>query len=103
MKFSCLSTYFHVIITCNGVYSAHSGSLNGKSIRTGAEKCWNRSWHLYKRRKEVKPMLVLLPEQGQGLVEYALILVLVAVVIIVVLLLLGPAVGNMYSNIVGSL
>jgi pilus assembly protein Flp/PilA len=38
-------------------------------------------------------------EEGQGLVEYALILVLVAVVVIVVLLLLGPAIGNIFSNI----
>ncbi len=38
-------------------------------------------------------------QEGQGLVEYALILVLVAVVVIVVLLLLGPAVGNVFSEI----
>ena len=37
-------------------------------------------------------------EQGQGLVEYALILVLVAVVVIVILALLGPAIGNIFSN-----
>lgn len=42
-------------------------------------------------------------EQGQGLVEYALILVLVAVVVIVVLALLGPAIGNIFSNIAQSL
>lgn len=36
---------------------------------------------------------------GQGLVEYALILVLVAVVVIVVLTLLGPAIGNIFSEI----
>jgi pilus assembly protein Flp/PilA len=42
-------------------------------------------------------------EEGQGLVEYALILVLVAVVVIVVLLLLGPAVGNIFSNILSFL
>ena len=42
-------------------------------------------------------------EEGQGLVEYALILVLVAVVVIVILALLGPAIGNIFSNIVGSL
>jgi pilus assembly protein Flp/PilA len=42
-------------------------------------------------------------EKGQGLVEYALILVLVAVVVIAVLLLLGPAVGNVFSNIIGNL
>lgn len=37
-------------------------------------------------------------EQGQGLVEYALILVMVAIVVIVVLALVGPAVGNLFSN-----
>jgi len=36
---------------------------------------------------------------GQGLVEYALILVLVAVVVIVILALLGPAIGNVFSTI----
>ena len=39
-------------------------------------------------------------EIGQGLVEYALILVLVAVVVIVILALLGPAIGNVFSTIV---
>ena len=39
-------------------------------------------------------------EEGQGLVEYALILVLVAVVVIVILALLGPAIGDMFSNII---
>ena len=38
-------------------------------------------------------MLFAPKEKGQGLVEYALILVLVAVVVIVVLALLGPAIG----------
>jgi pilus assembly protein Flp/PilA len=42
-------------------------------------------------------------EEGQGLVEYALILVLVAVVVIVILALVGPAVGNIFSNIVNTL
>jgi pilus assembly protein Flp/PilA len=36
-------------------------------------------------------MLFAPKEKGQGLVEYALILVLVAVVVIVILALLGPA------------
>ena len=39
-------------------------------------------------------------EEGQGLVEYALILVLVAVVVIAILLLLGPIIGNTFSAIV---
>ena len=44
-------------------------------------------------------MLFLPQEEGQGLVEYALILVLIAVVVIAILLLLGPVVGNVFSNI----
>ena len=40
---------------------------------------------------------------GQGLVEYALILMLVAIVVIVILALIGPAVGNMFSNVVSAL
>ncbi len=38
-------------------------------------------------------------EAGQGLVEYALILVLVSVVVIVILLTMGGQVKNMFSNI----
>ena len=45
-------------------------------------------------------MLFLPREEGQGLVEYALILVLVAIVVIAILLLLGPVIGNIFSNIV---
>jgi pilus assembly protein Flp/PilA len=42
-------------------------------------------------------------ERGQGLVEYALILVLVAIVVIAALLLLGPMIGNAFSTVNGSL
>jgi pilus assembly protein Flp/PilA len=45
-------------------------------------------------------MLFLPREEGQGLVEYALILVLVAIVVIVILALLGPTIGNIFSNII---
>jgi pilus assembly protein Flp/PilA len=48
-------------------------------------------------------MLFLPREDGQGLVEYALILVLVAVVVIVILALLGPAIGNVFSNIINAI
>ncbi len=44
-------------------------------------------------------MLSLKDDAGQGLVEYALILVLVAVVVIAVLLLLGPMIGNTFSTV----
>jgi pilus assembly protein Flp/PilA len=39
-------------------------------------------------------------EKGQGLIEYALVLVLVALVVILVLRTLGPAVGNLFSNLI---
>jgi pilus assembly protein Flp/PilA len=55
------------------------------------------------RGKEETVMLYMPREEGQGLVEYALILVLVAVVVIVILALLGPAIGNIFSNIVNAL
>ncbi len=45
-------------------------------------------------------MLFLPREEAQGLVEYALILVLVAIVVIAILLIMGPVVGNVFSNIV---
>ena len=39
------------------------------------------------------------PESGQGMVEYALILVLIAIVVIVILTTLGKQVNNVFSNI----
>jgi pilus assembly protein Flp/PilA len=40
-----------------------------------------------------------LGERGQGLVEYAAILLLVAVVVIAVLYLLGPMVANFFAQV----
>ncbi|MBP6179345.1 MAG: Flp family type IVb pilin [Anaerolineales bacterium] len=48
-------------------------------------------------------MLFLPKEKGQGLVEYALILVLVAIVVIASLMILGPMIGNTFSKINTSL
>ncbi len=42
-------------------------------------------------------------EEGQGLVEYALILVLVAIVVIAILVLLGPQVANIFSKVTNGL
>jgi len=42
-------------------------------------------------------------ESGQGLVEYALILVLVAIVVIAALTLLGPTIGGIFSEITNEL
>lgn len=41
--------------------------------------------------------------EGQGLVEYALILVFVSVVMVLILTVLGPGISNIYSNIVAIL
>jgi pilus assembly protein Flp/PilA len=38
-------------------------------------------------------------EEGQGLVEYALILVLAVLVVIFIVTVLGPQVSNMYSRV----
>lgn len=46
---------------------------------------------------------ILTGEKGQGLTEYALILVLVAIVVMIILALLGPAIGNVFSNIVAAI
>ena len=48
-------------------------------------------------------MLFAPKEKGQGLVEYAIILVLVAIIVIAIMRLLGPKIGNMYSSISSSL
>lgn len=64
------------------------------------------AWSNYQanlERKEVDLVLYAPKQKGQGLVEYALILVLVAVVVIVILALLGPAIGNVFSNIVNAI
>jgi len=45
-------------------------------------------------------MLFLPREEGQGLLEYGLVLVLVAVIVAAVLLLLGPIIGNLFSTVV---
>jgi pilus assembly protein Flp/PilA len=42
-------------------------------------------------------------EEGQGMVEYALILVLIAIVVILVLITLGNQVKNVFCNISGGL
>ena len=42
-------------------------------------------------------------EDGQGMVEYALILVLIAVVVIAVLMIVGNQIQNVFCNISGAI
>jgi Flp pilus assembly pilin Flp len=51
------------------------------------------------RRKEVVGMLTSVRERGQGLVEYAFLIVLIAIVAIATFLILGPAIGNAFTRI----
>jgi len=48
-------------------------------------------------------MLYLPREEGQGLVEYALILVLIAIVVIVVLGMLGDQISQIFEDITAGL
>ncbi|MFQ5921323.1 MAG: Flp family type IVb pilin [Anaerolineales bacterium] len=41
--------------------------------------------------------------KGQGLVEYALLILLVGIAVIVLLALFGVGVGNMFSNVVANI
>jgi pilus assembly protein Flp/PilA len=52
-------------------------------------------------KEEIK--MYLPREEGQGLVEYALILVLVAIVVIAILALLGPQISNIFSKVTSGL
>lgn len=53
------------------------------------------------RKLEVETQVVW--QRGQGMVEYALILVLVSIVVIVILLTMGNQIQNVFSNVVAAL
>jgi pilus assembly protein Flp/PilA len=44
-----------------------------------------------------------LSSRGQGLVEYAMLIMLVALLLIVLLVIFGEGVGNTYSGIISSI
>ncbi len=64
------------------------------------EPAWLKGWIRYARAHVSRSVT---PDNGQGLVEYALILVLVVLVAFVVVTLIGPWVGNDFSNIINTL
>jgi pilus assembly protein Flp/PilA len=43
---------------------------------------------------------MLYQSKGQGLLEYALLISLVVLIVLVLLFILGPRVGQMFSNVV---
>ena len=48
-------------------------------------------------------MLCAVREDGQGLIEYAFILLLVALLVMAVLLIAGPIIGNVFTKLNSSL
>lgn len=46
--------------------------------------------------------MLFFPPRGQGLVEYAMIILLVGIAVIVLVALFGSGVGNMFSNVVAN-
>lgn len=42
-------------------------------------------------------------QKGQGSTEYGLSIMLVGIVVIIILWLLGPAIGNLFSDVVSSI
>jgi Flp pilus assembly pilin Flp len=42
-------------------------------------------------------------EDGQGMTEFGVIIMLVAMVVIILLILMGPSIGNMFSNVVADI
>jgi pilus assembly protein Flp/PilA len=56
-----------------------------------------------RKGKEVNVMLFAPKEKGQGMVEYALIIVLIAIVVIIILSLLGTQISTVFSQISSAL
>jgi pilus assembly protein Flp/PilA len=48
-------------------------------------------------------MFFLPEEDGQGIVEYALILALIAVAVILIISILGTSIGNVFQNIMANM
>ena len=58
-----------------------------------------RNYSLYLEAKFMRAKIEQLKKKGQGLVEYALILVLIAIVVILILTFLGNQVNTTFSKI----
>jgi pilus assembly protein Flp/PilA len=67
--------------------------------RMAHNRIYNKNIIDYLFGKEVKDMLYAPRERGQGLVEYAFLLVLIALVAIGTFLVLGPAIGNVFTKL----
>ena len=55
---------------------------------------WQYHW------PDLEAFMLVIPQRGQGLVEYALLILLIGLAVLALLALFGTGVGNMYSNII---
>ena len=62
-----------------------------------------RASQVVKEVSQIKTSVTRSAQSGQGMVEYALILVLVSIVVIVILLTMGNQIQNVFSNVVAAL
>jgi pilus assembly protein Flp/PilA len=84
------------IFSRRGVCRDHGGGRESENMvtpstidsRARRAACWLRSAYGHDD-----------DERGQGMVEYALMLVLIAIVVIVVLQVVGQQVNNVFSNV----
>jgi len=60
---------------------------------------WLSQMKEYVEDKALGAWVWLKTEQGQGLIEYALILVLIAIVVIVIMTAIGLRVNNVYTQV----
>jgi len=67
--------------------------------RSALIRIYNKNIIYHPIGKEVKDMLYAPRERGQGLVEYAFLIVLIALVAIGTFLILGPAIGNVFTKL----
>ena len=50
----------------------------------------------------LEAFMISFSQRGQGLVEYAMIIMLVGIIVIVMLALFGSGIGNMFSNVIAN-
>ncbi len=86
--------YSFACVIIHSLFQVVFGSERAEPRRViGKRRCPRR------KPKEVNFVLYLPREEGQGLVEYALILVMVAIVVVAILALLGPQIANIFSQL----
>jgi pilus assembly protein Flp/PilA len=84
---------FEIAAQAGDIASPFGGESLYRSTEMGSKvlEVWERIRELGERLRS--------REDGQGMVEYALILVLIAIVVIVILTTLGKTVNNVFSNV----